>query len=194
MKKSLKYIKIEGKLKSRGEYITSAAEYRPYEAVSIIDTDGDEVHFHTLSISKRMDEALDFNKPITFYILRCRVDEKLVGVLYAAESEGEKIYYPDTAIPALEALGLQVRTRSQFIANPSSALMIIAICGGILTSILSYGLRFDGVLAFFFGFGGIATYLYAPMMFKSSGAGIMQMQEILKTEGFSVASSTNAKY
>ena len=60
IKKNLKYVKIEGTLKSRGEYATSPAENRPYEAVTIVDKDGDEIQFHTLSISKRMDESLNF--------------------------------------------------------------------------------------------------------------------------------------
>jgi len=51
----VEYICIEGRIASRGEYITESMEYRPYEAVTLIDNDGDEVHFSMLSISKRMD-------------------------------------------------------------------------------------------------------------------------------------------
>ncbi len=194
MKKNMKYIKIEGVLKSKGEYITSPAEYRPYEAVTIVDSEGDEIHFHTLSISKRMDESLDFKQTMTFYILRYRVKEKMVGVLYAVECDGKKIFYPDTAIPALKSLGLQVRGRYQFITSPQAAMGSIIFGGGGIATFLGAGLGFNPIIACVLGFGGLIFYLYSPVFFKSKGAGISQMQSIMQTDGFDTSSSTNSKY
>ena len=194
MKKNLKYVKIEGKLKSRGEYATSPAEYRPYEAVTLVDNDGDEIHFHTLSISKRMDESLNFDNPMTFYILRYRHKDKMVGVLYAIESDGTKVYYPDTAIPALKALGLQVRNRYQVIVNPVGAMGILIVAGGALSLALGFGLGFDFATAAIIGFGGMGFYMVYPLIFRSKGAGISKMLSILESAGFNTTSSTNAKY
>ncbi len=194
MKKNMKYIKIEGVLKSRGEYCTSPAEYRPYEAVTIVDGEGDEIHFHTLSISKRMDESVDFNKSMTFYILRYRVKDKMIGVLYALEFEGKKIFYPDTAIPELKSLGLQVRKRNQFITDPAFLMGIMILGGGLLALALCLGLGFDYKVAMLLGFGCMGLYLFSPFIFQAKGAGLSEMKKILVAEGFNVTSRTNSKY
>lgn len=194
MKKNLKYVKIEGTLKSRGEYLISPAEYRPYEAVTLVDNDGDEIHFHTLSISKRMDESLNFEHPMTFYILRYRHKEKMVGVLYAVESNGDKVYYPDTAIPALKALGLQVRNRYQYIVNPGAAMGALLVCGGGLSLAFSLVLGLSFVPAVILGFGGMGFFIFSPLFFKEKGAGISEMLGILNSAGFNTTSNTNSKY
>ncbi len=194
MKKNLKYVSIEGALKSKGEYKTSPAEYRPYEAVTIVDKDGDEIHFHTLSISKRMDESLDFNTQMTFYILRYRLKEKMFGILYAIEVEGKKIFYPDTALPALKSFGLTVRNRYQFIVNPAAAMGALVLVGGALSLGFGIGLGLGLIPGAVLGFGGMSFYLYSPMIFKDKGAGISEMEGILNSAGFNAASSNNSKY
>ena len=95
MKRNLKHIKITGALKSRGEYATASSDYRPYEAVSIVDESGEEVHFHSLSISKRMDEEIALGKRQTFYILRVRAKDTMSGILYAVATDERKIFYKD---------------------------------------------------------------------------------------------------
>ena len=194
MKKNLKYVKIEGTLKSRGDYIISPSEYRPYGAVTIVDNDGDEIHFHTLSISKRMDEDLSFGKPMVFYILRYRQKEKLIGVLYAVENDGTKLYYPDTAIPALKSLGLQVTKRYQCMLDPTAMIAILIFGGGIISLGFGVGLGFSFIPAALLGFGGVAGYLSLPMIFQAEGAGISEMQDILDSSGFNTTASTNSKY
>lgn len=194
MKKNLKYVKIEGTLKSRGDYIISPSEYRPYGAVTIVDNDGDEIHFHTLSISKRMDSDLNFGKKMSFYILRYRQKDKLIGVLYAVEANGTKLYYPDTAIPALKSLGLQVTKRYQCMLDPTALIAILIFGGGIISLGFGVGLGFSFIPAAILGFGGVSGYLSLPMIFQSYGAGIPQMTEILESSGFDTSTTTNTKY
>lgn len=194
MKKNLKYVKIEGRLKSRGEYDSSIAEHRPYEAVTIIDNEGDEIHFHTLQISKRMDESLNFHNHMSFYILRYRRKEKMFGVLYAVECNGNKVYYPDTAIPILKSFALQSRNRYHFIREPVTAIGFIISGGGALSLALGFGIGIDLVPAATFGFGGMALYMHYPLIFKSKCAGISKMVDILNSAGFNTNSNTNSKY
>src|SRR5690554_7980808 len=115
MKKSLKYITIKGKIIARGEYNTASDEYRPYEAVTFVDEHGEEVHFSYLTISKRLDQKVCLNEPSTFYIFRHRESSKASGVLYAVEHQGDKHFYPDTAIHSITSLGLKTSTRANML-------------------------------------------------------------------------------
>ena len=195
MKKSLKYIKVEGKLKSRGEYLLSSAEYRPYESVTFVDHEGEELHFYSLSFSKRMDDNLDFSRDMTFYILRLRQKDKMVGVVYAVECDGDKMFFPDTAIPALQFLGLEASYRSHLALKvfPLSFILVL-VCGGALSLAIGYIFGF-GTSSAVLGMGGAAFYMYSPvLLFKRKLAGISKAYEILASDGFNTASNVSAKY
>jgi len=203
MKNSLKYIKIKGTLQSRGEYTTDPAEYRPYEAVTIVDDEGEEVHFYTLSMSKRMDDDLDFDQSMSFYILRHRVKDKMGGFLYAVECAGKKIFYPDTAIPYLKDFVLTSSGRYPYIIN-SSAPVAALIVSGVLTVALyvalgaAFGLT-DKIMAIALVFGVLSFgltgfYMYSPVIFKTKRAGLSEMKKNLTDDGFDTTSGNNSKY
>lgn len=191
MNKYLKYIKIKGILKSRGEYITDSAEYRPYDAVTILDSDGEEIHFHSLIMLKRMDDAIDYSKEITFYILRARRKDKMAGVLYAVDTGTKKIYYPDLALEALKsfALGTSLRIQNFGCLFPIAMLFLVVI--GLT---LHIWLDFDGTLSALIG--GITGFIFMlyPMFTKGQRAGISEMQSILMKDGFDVGATVNSKY
>lgn len=202
MKKSLKYVKIQGTLKARGEFETAYEEYRPYESVTIVDNEGVEVHFTNLSFSKRMDEEVNFNDEMTFYILRINHKGKMWGVVYALDIKGKKIYYPDTALPALRQLPLRVSKRFQILIKvPVMAAIVILVGGGVL------GFGLDKLISTMFYLGGdlwtvpwIAGYVIAilwtmsPLIFRNKHAGISKMENILQTEGFTASPAAAAKY
>lgn len=194
MKKSFKYISIEGTLKSRGEYSTNSTEYRNYEAVTIVDKDGEEVHFHVLSISKRIDESIKYNTPMTFYILRQRAGDKMIGILYALESDNVKYYYPDTAIPILKSFAYQASFRSQIIADPYMRVGAIGLGGSALSAACYFASGIHPYAAMALGFGATIMYIAIPMFNKEKAAGISEMKEILQASGFDVNLKTNSKY
>lgn len=191
MNKNLKYIKIKGTLKSRGEYITNPAEHRPYEAVTLVDSEGDEIHFHSLIFSKRMDDALDYSKELTFYILRAKKKDKMAGVLYAVDTGTKKIYYPDLAIEALKsfALGTSLRIQNFGCLFPIAMFFLVVI--GLT---LHIWLDLDGTLSALIG--GITGFIFMlyPIFTKGQRAGISEMQSILTKDGFDVGSTGNSKY
>lgn len=195
MKKSLKYIKVEGKLKSRGEHLVSATEYRPYASVTFVDHEGEELHFYSLSFSKRMDDNLDYSRDMTFYILRLRQKNKMVGVVFAAECDGDKMFFPDTAIPALQAMGLQASYRCHLALQEFQlSIFFVLVCGGVLSLGIEYMLGF-GTTSAILGMGGAAFYMYSPaLLFRRKLAGISKAYEILASDGFTTTSNVSAKY
>lgn len=194
MNKKLKYIKIKGRLKARGEYLTADAEYRPYEAVTLVDNEGDEIHFHSLIISKRMDDAIDYSKEITFYILRFKNKEKMVGVLYAADTGTAKIYYPELALDALKSFALGTSFRYQFAGNVGCILFIIMFFLVVVGLILHHWLDFNGTLSMWIGGIAGALFIFYPLLTKHRRAGIEEMKSILANDGFDVDYLANSKY
>lgn len=189
MKKSMAYIKATGTLQYSGDRPAFSADYRLFENAVIVDAGHDEVGFQGLTISKEMDGLLDFERPMTFYILRYRAGEKATGVLYAAEADGKKIFRPCTAVPALKFLGLSARNRFPFIINPWAAILFIVIFGGVLSSALSLGNIISAEVAMGIGFGAAVFFLYTPLIFLARGADINQMYRLLRSDGFITESS-----
>lgn len=192
MNSKLKYICIEGRITSRGEYITESMEYRPYEAVTIIDNDGDEVHFSMLSISKRMDDLITLGEKCRMYILRFKHKNKLYGVLFAAEVSDRKHFYPETAIPALKALALKSRRRYPFISDSSAAGGSVLFLGGILGTAFSFGLDIKWIPSFITGLLVVGIWMYMPMILSSKNAGIKEMRQLLKADGFDLSTKTSS--
>lgn len=192
MKKSLKYIKIKGVMTSRGEYRTASDAYRPYEAVTIIDEDGSSVHFYSLLISKRMDEDIILNEPCTFYILRYRSGDTMSGAVFAIDSKGKKIYYPDTSISAVKALATQASTRKMLLTSGLGSI-------GIFLTVATLGAAFIipinlYYITFLFSIIGIGVFLCHPVLFPSKYIDLPQLKSILIEDGFDVEGSTNSKY
>lgn len=194
MNKNLKYIKIKGTLKSRGEYITTPKEYRPYEAVTIVDSEGDEVHFQTLIISKRMDESLDYSKEITFYILRFKNKIKMAGVLYAVDTGTKKIYYPDLAKDLLIDFAMGTSLIMQLNREIGCIVVIIMFFLIVIGLILNNWFELDGTMSVWIG--GIAGFMFvfSPLFTKGRRAGISEMESLLTRDGFDLSSTTNSKY
>lgn len=188
MKDDLKYIKIKGTLKSRGEYITNPAEYRPYDAVTIVDNEGDEIYFHSLVISKRLDDTLDYSKEITFYILRFIQKNKMSGVLYAADTGVEKIYYPSLTIDLIKKFLVEAHRDKM---GRVGCLSIITI---VVVSLVLYNwLELEGSSSLWIGLiTGVIFALYKIL--TSDREEISEMKSILTRDGFSVGSTVNSKY
>lgn len=193
MKKTMKHVTIDGVLKSRGEYFENAA-FRTYEPVSLVDKDGDEVHFYSLAISKRLDDRIAYNTPMRFYVFRDRRKGKLFGYIYAVEIGDEKIFYPDIEIPGLKGFAYQGLERSQFINNPPVGFMAVLMAGVPLSLLLKY----------FIGSGFLETaiiiipvltfYMFKPAFSKAKFAGIKEMKQTLSSAGFNIDSKSAAKY
>lgn len=186
----LKYIAIKGTLISKGEQRMQSTIYRPYESVSIVDTDGDEVHFRLLTLPKRLDDKVDMSKTMTFYILRYWHKENFSGVCYAIEADGEKYYYPNEAIPMLKRLGLESGARGKMLSMmPGSAITVIGFLGGALTVGLALGTSLDLATSSAVGFGSAVLYILMPLFFRSKAAGLSEMKAGLKAAGFDLSGS-----
>ncbi len=195
MKGNMKHINIKGVLKSRGEYRTKSPLYRPYEAVTFIDAEDNEVHFNNLIISKRMDDALNLNETMTFYILRIRFNNQMNGVMYAVDTGSQKLFYSDTAVKAVRDFGMHSTMRHQFIKSPQVFVFMMAVGGAALWAGLTFAIKgIDPNISGFLGFGIVALYMVSPMMFKDGRVGMGQMNAILRENGFISSSEQSALY
>jgi hypothetical protein len=189
MKRGLKYIKIHGRVKSRGEYGMDHPEYRPYQSVTIVDSDGDETHFLALSFPKRLDDILEFGQIMDFYILRYRVKQKVMGIIYAVEIDGKKIFYRDAAIPALKSFALSVRFRCRYILSNPGWIFAVFLGGGFFALPLWAWLGrnkvdYNGTISIAICMGLPTLYILSPIIFQRRGAAISKMLKSLKAEGF----------
>lgn len=192
MKKTMKHITINGVLKSKGEYFENAA-FRTYEPVTLVDQDGDEVHFYSLAISKRLDDRISYNTPMRFYVFRDRRRGKLFGYIYAVEIGEEKIFYPDIEIPGLKGFAHQGFERSQVTTNPLGIFAVFF--GGILLSwVVRHPLGIDFILTAILVIPSLAFYIYKPAFSKAKLAGIKEMEKTLSSAGFNINSKSAAKY
>jgi len=183
MQKGYRHIKITGILKSRGEYLTASLDSRPYEAVTFTDEEGEEIHFYTLVIPKRLDENIKLDQTTTFYVFRFRNGPAMVGVLYAIESDGEKFYYEESAIPLVESLALERSWRNKLMSSPSATTYLVIVGVG-LNAWLHFVLGVGGFLSFVISFGSLGSWLSWPVLFTSKRAGLPQMKETLSKDGF----------
>lgn len=194
MNKNLKHIKIKGTLKSRGEYLTADSEFRPYEAVTLVDSEGDEVHFHSLIISKRMDDSIDYSKEITFYILRLKNKENMAGVLYAVDTGIDKIYYPNLTLNILKKFALNTSFRMQFANEVGCALFIVMFLLVVIAAILYNWFEVNGTLSLWIGGISGGVILFYPLFTMTKRAGIDKMHSILRNDGFDIGLKVNTKY
>lgn len=191
MKKSLKYITIKGRMVARGEYNTASDEYRPYEAVTFVDEHGEEVHFSYLTISKRLDQKVCLNESSTFYIFRHREANKASGVLYAVECEGEKHFYPETAIHSITNLALLTSVRATMLKE----CLVISIFISFVYSVYRYISHDSSMLVTAVGtMAVLGTAVCWPFINKKNRAGIPQMYKILSGDGFSTRGVVSDKY
>ncbi|MEL0616474.1 hypothetical protein V6243_06480 [Cobetia marina] len=191
MKKDMKYIKIKGVMTSRGEYNTAPDEHRPYEAVTVVDEDGVRVHFHTLFISKRMDEDVSLGEPYTFYIFRYRFRSKMYGALFAIEKKGKKIYYPDTSVSVVKAIAASTSIRNYLTSLHGSFLLLLAFIPlGIAFAfpVNAYYLLFLATVL------GGCFFMFYPRIFPSKYIDLPQMKKVLEEDGFEVGDSGDSKY
>lgn len=194
MNKNLKHIKIKGTLKSRGEYLTADSEFRPYEAVTLVDSEGDEIHFHLLIISKRMDDAIDFSKEITFYIFRLKNKEHMTGVLYAVDTGAKKIYYPNLTLDLLKKFALKTSVRMQIANDVGCALFIIMFLLVVFAAILYNWFEVNGTLSLWLGGISGGVLFFYPLFTMNKRAGIAEMHSVLKSDGFDIGLKVNTKY
>jgi len=202
MKRGLKYIKVSGQLVSRGEYETSIIDVRPYEAVTLIDEGGEELHFSLLHIPKRLDEHLDQGEKAIFYLLRHRSRENYVGALYAIEVGGKKIFYREIAIGLAKMLARSLSFRIQVMKNPPAffAYCFFGVLAGSGIFLFTWYIvdlvlgRFLGGLAGCAAAAAWAVLLTYPLVRGNKYAGIAQLEQTMALEGFHSMAQPIGKY
>ena len=189
MGKNLKYIKINGVMTACGTYDAVDVDIRPYEAVTIKDDSGEEVHFRMLMIPARLDDKFNINQATTFYILRHK-DKKgqYVGALYAINVENEKIFYALDAWKAIKTIARMTSTRGVLTSNPM-VLAFLGVAGGLFFYLIIYLIlgQIFGNYAVFPGFAAAAFWIYFLLFptFKSKlYAGESIMLETMRADGF----------
>lgn len=147
-----------------------------------------------------MDEILTYSKLMTFYILRFRRKEKLFGVLYAIENEGEKVFFKDTAIPALEQFGSMLYGRRQLLADPSTGSFMLvggALLFGFIPAVILNASGFSDEAALISAIISGGSYIYYalyPSLRKGKVSGLAEMKLKLKKNGFDLDSVSKLKY
>lgn len=99
MKSFMKYMEIEGYLRSRGESSKNSENVRGVSDVTIVDTEGNEFFFKWLGIPIRLDDAIDPEERTKFYLV-CAQDRdgsgSFRGVAYATQSKGKNAFTKNT--------------------------------------------------------------------------------------------------
>ncbi|MFH2093602.1 MAG: hypothetical protein ABIJ31_14685 [Pseudomonadota bacterium] len=187
MKNCLKYIKINGKLKSRGDFGHNSSGFRNYNSVTIVEKNGAQVCFQSLGVSEQLDAHMDLDQEMTFYILQAQDNLTITGIVYAIVLKKKKLFYPDTTIPALQAFAAVLQKRYPIVTNP---MLFVGTCFtvGMLVSIaLSKAFGLDIILTMLVASGVTGVYILGPVINKSKNAGLDQMINILTSDGFDLS-------
>lgn len=91
-----KDILIEGKVSRLGEYSTAPILDRNRAGVSIVDNDGETLHFAGLEMPKTLDDKIRPGEQVSMKILRFRFNDHNLGFLYAVKPEKEGKWFTDT--------------------------------------------------------------------------------------------------
>ena len=193
-----KYIKITGVMKSTGEYELEHALHRPYDAVTFLDSEGVEIHFHKLCVFKRLDDKFKVGQQATFYILRSWIGGMLVGDLYAVSVGDVKHFYPDTAIPQLKDHTFSLDRRGQMlqagglVGAPGLFAVIAGLATGVVATMVveAAGISYEDVgqgwWALFLMFW-IPPVIWVFSLDKDELAEIDEMKADLAADGFDLS-------
>lgn len=198
MKSSLKYIKIDGYIKNMDTYFEDTKRgYRVYKPVMIVDNDGTEVLFDSLSITTRMDGDIRINKKMTFYILRYKQNERMMGSIYATDDGETKVYHPKESKEALYRTARHSSKRARFVysAGPQGSAMSVVLVALIIAGVVGFGSDYS--LGFSYNFSsGLAyavliafTTWFFMSLFDKDSAEVQQAETILEKDGFIVTES-----
>jgi hypothetical protein len=198
-KKELKYIKVSGAIVARGEYDASAVNSRPYTAVTIVDEQGEQLHFQALIIPKRLDDQITLNKPMHFIILRFRGKKGMVGCLLALETDGRKLLYLDEAADLIKSFTRELSTSYQVMKINTMAFAIFAVVGGYLcvgAAMLAGAVlgKFIGSVLAFAGVGLWGAKLLYPFVQWKAYAGLPEFEALLAAEGYRAQAPVSDKY
>ena len=141
----MKLIKFKGFFKNLTEYkVMTEHPIRTYLGVTMVDEEGDEVYFHSMSIPVNNDETFGNNDNQTFYIARVKVSDKMIGAVFANDNGNEKYFFEDHAKITLSHMG-RISTKRGIIA-------------------LEVGIKPYGVIATIFSFLATAAVIGLPYM------------------------------
>ncbi|HAG73779.1 MAG TPA: hypothetical protein DCL66_16385 [Gammaproteobacteria bacterium] len=181
-----KYIKITGVMQKTGEYELEHDLFRPYDAVTFIDSEGLEIHFHKLCVYKRLDDKFKVGQQATFYILRSWIGGMLVGDLYAVEINGEKFFNPDTAIPQLEEHVFNLSSRAQVPVIIAGLFALLAFFATCIIEVFIFPDTEINFLGWFFMFW-VWPLMWTFSVDKEGIAKIKEMKADLAADGFDIS-------
>lgn len=150
LKENIKDIIVNGIIKSLGEYDTSLMEVRVHEGVSILDEEGDTLHFSMLLIPKSLSDKINLGEKMTLNIIRIKSKKRLVGSVYAVKTEGD-IGYIDSEL-SLQATKSLIRANYKRCmgGNPGAILMSATFL--FFFGWFGFGVYFNNVMS-----GGVAS-------------------------------------
>ena len=189
MNKNTKYIKITGIMKTAGEYVATNPNWRPYENVTFVDTDGLEIHFEKLGMIPRLDDNIGLGKTCTFYIIRQRTPQgKLYGELYAVETELGKFFYPELTNVRVQDFAFATTKRGGYVNAGGVVVLalVMAFFAGWAGAVISDASNISMGTAFLATFLPPLAYTIAPIFNKAKIADIKGMLANLKAEGFDI--------
>ena len=199
--KNFKHIKLHGEMISAGEYDTADVDIRPYEAVTLKDMHGEELHFRLLLVPKRLDDAYMLKEEVTFYLLRHKNKKgQLIGALYAIEKGNDKLYFPDHAWKAIKTVAQAGSRRGILLAIPV-LFALVAPLGAFIAFMIMF-LLFSPLGSFISTTGGLAAaafWVYAllfPIIKTRKYVNFEEMESIIHANGFKpmALSSATGKY
>lgn len=135
--KKFKYIEIEGMIVNYASSTTHPT-FRQYDNVDLIDKDGTEIHMMNLLIPNRLHSKIKRDKLYKFRIMRVAVKNKMAGVLYAAEHEGQSFFYKEESQKLVKDYIYMNRGRGSIAQGTPGGYSVAAVgIGSILSMMLA---------------------------------------------------------
>ncbi len=192
LRNNTKNITVTGIIQSLGEYDMRPIELRMHEGVSILDEDGETLHFSLLIIPKSLSDKIKVGKKFTLNIIRVKQKAKLAGSVYAVKEEGE-IGYIDSDL-SLKAVNTIIRSSYKRFAGgrPDAILMFVGFL--FVLGWIGIGITFKNAV-----FGGVTSglltlsYYIWPLTIPA----LAKMNELVLqplSKGYQDVRSTNEKY
>ncbi|MFT6905189.1 MAG: hypothetical protein ACJAS1_001843 [Oleiphilaceae bacterium] len=150
LKKNIKDITVNGVIKNLGEYDANLMELRAHEGVSIIDEDGDTLHFSMLLIPKSLSDKIKLGKSTTLNIIRIKSKSKLIGSVYAVKTEDD-IGYIDSEL-SLQATKTLIRANYKRYLGGNPGAILTAATFLFLLGWIGLGVYFNNATS-----GGVAA-------------------------------------
>jgi len=192
LKENIKNITVNGVIESLGEYNADLIELRAHEGVSILDEDGDTLHFSMLLIPKSLSDKINLSKKMTLNIIRIKSKKRLIGSVYAVKAEDE-IGYIDSEL-SLQATKSLIRANYKRSMGSNPGMILMSATFLFFFGWFGLGMYFNNATSGAVVAGGMIMAFYLWPLIVPSLANIKEHLLMPLSQGYKDVRATASKY